>query len=269
MEMTYAWYRISLSVILFSFGILLRFHKIHGYQCIFSNWNNNQLFRPLLRTSTRKSILLWPHNMFQLSAHDDGDTMANVWRTDMITVHHTALKTRNITNAILFYNLLGFQLVSKFRAGPAKAAWIELGGKNSCRQRIELIEVPNFMLNEEVGVTIKRAPDLMNRRDILGYNHVALDVSKIIKSCPNRYTSLSDWITELNRTSIDSFGKTIRMVLPPRQQLIGQYIFELAFILDADGCLIELLHEKRKLMQAMDSGWEPWDGIGFQRLPKS
>jgi catechol 2,3-dioxygenase-like lactoylglutathione lyase family enzyme len=188
---------------------------------------------------------------------------------DEITIHHTAIKTRNITNAILFYNLLGFQVVTKFRAGPSKAAWIErriVNNYQNSHQRLELIEVPQYLLNEEVGVTRKRAPDLMSRQDILGYNHIALDVSKSIQSHSDKKNlpSLTDWMVHLNQSSIDLFGKTIRMALPPRQQIIGQAVFEIAFILDADGCLVELLNEKGKTKQTIDSGWEPWNGTGFQ-----
>ena len=31
--------------------------------------------------------------------------------------HHVALKTRNITNAIQFYSMFGFEVHHKFRAG--------------------------------------------------------------------------------------------------------------------------------------------------------
>jgi hypothetical protein len=96
-----------------------------------------------------------------------------------LQIHHTALKTRNITNAIEFYSLLGYQVASKFRAGPARAAWLELPQENtavsaaSAISRIELLEVPAYMLPSPRV----RAPNLMDLPAVLGYNHVALDVT--------------------------------------------------------------------------------------------
>ncbi len=51
--------------------------------------------------------------------------------------------------------------------------------------------------------------------------------------------------------------------MPPKQQIIGRQVYELAFLYDADGCLIELLHLQNELPQQLDSGWDPWDGTGF------
>lgn len=255
-----------LSVTFSHVGLLWRIDTIHAYQHAFSKKIRFGSILNLFHiTGTNKPVSVKPHALFQSSIHDEDNSIQGDHQWE-IAVHHTALKTRNITNAILFYNLFGFKVVSKFRAGPAKAAWIELGGNSSSRQLLELIEVPAYLLNEDVGVSTKRAPDLMNRQDILGYNHVALDVTKIINSRPDMYSSLSDWIVDLNRSSIDTFGKTIRMALSPRQQMIGQYVFELAFILDADGCLVELLNKKGEVKQSIDSGWEPWDGSGFQGI---
>lgn len=110
---------------------------------------------------------------------------------------------------------------------------------------------------------------------LLGYNHVALDVSAQIKNNNSRANtttaSLQDWIDVLNRTSLDRFGKTLRVALPPRQQVIANTVYELAFLYDADGCLVELLHEVGETAAAAgaqsstsSSGWEPWDGQGFK-----
>eukprot|EP00984_Skeletonema_dohrnii_P020441 scaffold9971_cov75-Skeletonema_dohrnii-CCMP3373.AAC.2 len=77
-----------------------------------------------------------------------------------IQSHHVAVKTRNIEVAIKFYSLLGFHVETKFVAGPARAAWLLHGNPDdddnhsSVKSRIELIEVPSYMLNEPEG-TIK------------------------------------------------------------------------------------------------------------------
>lgn len=212
-----------------------------------------------------------------------------------IIIHHTAIKTANIATAIQFYGLLGFEVTCKFRAGPARAAWLELitgGGfksgkattpSSSSRARLEIIEVPSYMLPTTTSKTGRpRVVDLMERQELLGYNHMALDVTSQISNAaaaatlanPSRnatrttsddeakdftiaIASLSDWIQQLNATSYSTFGKTLRVALEPRQQLIGNSVYELAFIYDADGSLVELLNLQTQLPQSIESGWEP------------
>mmetsp|Transcript_3637 Transcript_3637/g.7583 ORF Transcript_3637/g.7583 Transcript_3637/m.7583 type:complete len:261 (-) Transcript_3637:418-1200(-) len=187
----------------------------------------------------------------------------------VMNIHHTALKTRNITNAIQFYSLLGFSVQHKFRAGPARAAWLQLASSPS--SRLEVIEVPGYMLQEEPGMR-KRALDLMKRPELLGFNHLALDVTDQVKcgnSTSNTTTgtfadgTLLGYMKDLNATSWQRFNRTLRVALQPKQQLIGNEVYELGFIYDADGCLVEFLHKQSQLSQDIDSGWDPWDGSGF------
>lgn len=172
-----------------------------------------------------------------------------------VNLHHAALKTRNITMAIQFYSLFGFRVDCRFRAGPARAAWLTSAGS-----RLELIEVPGYLLQETEG-TLKRALDLMQYPAMLGYNHVALDVTQQVREA--NLTSLSEWISDLDLTSLNRFEKKLRVALPAQQQLIGKTVYELAFVYDADGALVELLHEQKVLDQDVESGWEPWNGTGF------
>lgn len=198
-------------------------------------------------------------------------------------VHHSAVRTRNITTAIQFYSLLGFEVDCRFRAGPARAAWLSLMAKNTtttrttiasptaAAARLELIEVPPYILNEPAGMR-RRAPNLMENQVELGWNHMAIDVTAQIKgtSSSNNMQDLADWMAQLNETSMQTFGKSLRVAVPPRQQMIGRNVFELAFIYDADGCLIEFLHKQGQVQsQSMDSGWDPWDGEGFVGISSS
>eukprot|EP00980_Cylindrotheca_fusiformis_P028309 scaffold22591_cov125-Cylindrotheca_fusiformis.AAC.5 len=175
-------------------------------------------------------------------------------------IHHTAIKTRNITVAMQFYGLLGFEPKTKFRAGPARAAWLEQQCGSPTGAILELIEVPSHMLNEPEGMKA-RAIDLSQRQSLLGLNHFALDVSTSVKE--NEMSSLAEWLDFLNEKSVKQFGKNLRIALEPQQQLIGRGVYELAFLYDADGALVELLNKKKDLPQEIDSGWEPWDGKGF------
>jgi catechol 2,3-dioxygenase-like lactoylglutathione lyase family enzyme len=177
-----------------------------------------------------------------------------------LSLHHTAIKTRNITIAIQFYGLLGFEPSVKFRAGPARAAWLEQSSSPGSGGRLELIEVPTYMLNEPEGMK-RRAFDLIQRQELLGQNHLALNVTPSMQSMG--FESLAEWIDSLNQRSLATFGKTLRIAVEPRQQLIGREVYELAFLYDADGALVELLHKQKDLRQEISSGWEPWDGQDF------
>jgi len=189
-------------------------------------------------------------------------------------IHHTAIKTRNITLAMEFYALLGFEPVTKFRAGPARAAWLELSSTTTTTKsskndipsnttttttttpycRLELIEVPSYMLKEPPGQR-RRALDLMTQQELLGANHFALDVTSQIQQ--REFGNLTSWIQSLNQTSLAQSNRMLRMALwPPQQQIIGQGVYELAFLYDADGALVELLNLQTVLEQPVTSGWE-------------
>jgi len=209
-----------------------------------------------------------------LSMHEDENLEAG---QDAIgCIHHTALKTRNITLAIQFYGLLGFETTAKFKAGPARAAWLEqeqiYSTKNSTttspRSRIELIEVPSWILKEPEGMK-RRALDLFEHQEYLGQNHLALDVTASVRdsnlsshsSSRNQTLFLSTWMETLNEKSLRLFRKTLRVGLQAEQFMVGNIVYERAFIYDADGALIELLHKAAELPQRIDpmSGWERYE----------
>ena len=182
-----------------------------------------------------------------------------------LVLHHTAIRTRNITTAIDFYSLLGFKVQVQFRAGPARAAWLSLPSSGAAR--LELIQVPAYILDEPTGMR-RRAPDLMENAQELGYNHMALDVTAQIRQLPQQdeNKNLTTWMNRLDAASMQRFGRHLRVAVPPRQQIIGTAVYELAFIYDADGSLVEFLHLQQVLTQNMTSGWDPWDGQGFVGL---
>ena len=198
-------------------------------------------------------------------------------------IHHTAMKTRNITLAIEFYSLLGFEPTAKFKAGPAKAAWMMT--KTLPKSRIELIEVPSYILNEPEGMK-RRALDLFKFQEYLGMNHLALDVTNSIQNSNltnvaddnnnnkdkdkdtdtdtdnNNNLLLSVWMESLNEKSLKLFQKSLRVALEAEQFMVGNIVYERAFIYDADGSLIELLRKATVLPQYIDplSGWNNYDG---------
>lgn len=130
------------------------------------------------------------------------------------------------------------------------------------------------MLNEPEGMQ-KRAINLSKREELLGLNHFALDVTNNIPR-PNNddgasadgtacaLYQLQEWLDDLNALSIDKFGKSLRVALSPTKRIIGRDVYEMAFLYDADGALVELLNHSGRLKQEMTmDGWEPWDGQGF------
>lgn len=95
---------------------------------------------------------------------------------------------------------------------------------------------------------------------------MALDVTAQVHALDDGNETVSDltsWIHHLNTTSIKQSGRMLRVALYPRQQMIGQNIYELAFLYDADGSLVELLFKQNELLQTIQSGWDyRWDGTG-------
>lgn len=130
------------------------------------------------------------------------------------------------------------------------------------------------MLNESEGKQ-KKAIDLTKREELLGLNHFALDVTNCIprpdnddgasaggKACA--LYQLQEWMDDLNALSIDKFGRTLRVALAPTKRIIGREVYEMAFLYDADGALVELLNHSGTLQQEVADGWEPWDGLGWK-----
>jgi catechol 2,3-dioxygenase-like lactoylglutathione lyase family enzyme len=212
----------------------------------------------LTTTSHRLGTTTTCRHAQQPQQQDDGDSNAfDLQKGEEDTnqqilpgpIHHVAIKTRNITTAIQFYSLLGFRPTVRFRAGPARAAWLEprypKNVSSSANARIELLEVPSYVLKEPEGQRTQ-AVDLMKRPELLGYNHLALDVTdSVARLVEKRYnnnnnnnnntavttttttTLLADYVQYLNNQSLELFGKTLRVALEPRQQMIGSAVYEL------------------------------------------
>ena len=70
-------------------------------------------------------------------------------------------------------------------------------------------------------------------------------------------TKLKDCLEKLNQQSVTTFGKSLRIALEPQQHIVGQNVYELGFLYDADGALLELLNYQSALSQSLLSGgWE-------------
>ena len=133
-------------------------------------------------------------------------------------MHHASIRTADIHRAMAFYELLGFGVVERFTAGITLACWMEgLGG------RIELMQVPEP----------KPAADAFSDEHYTGYYHLSFDLTQ-------RAQSLPAWLDELRQNAVAQ-NIPLTVLLEPRQQMIGEHVYEVAFIADTDGLSLEFL----------------------------
>ena len=139
-------------------------------------------------------------------------------------MHHASIRTADIHQAIAFYEQLGFTVNERFTTGYTLACWMTgLGG------RIELIQIPEP----------KPAPDAFNDEHYVGYYHLSFDLT-------DSTANLSSWLAELEqkintlKASVDKIAP-LKVLLQPEQQMIGDRLYEVAFIADIDGLPLEFI----------------------------
>ncbi|MDJ1174975.1 VOC family protein [Roseofilum capinflatum] len=135
-------------------------------------------------------------------------------------MHHVSIRTGNIHQAIAFYEILGFEVTERFTTGMTLACWLEgLGG------RIELIQIPEP----------RPAADAFGDEHYTGYYHLSFDLS-------DRASDLPSWLQELQQkvTACPDLPP-LKILLAPMQQMIGNQVYEVAFIADRDGLPLEFL----------------------------
>lgn len=140
-------------------------------------------------------------------------------------MHHASIRTADIHQAIAFYELLGFEVKERFTTGYTLACWLEgLGG------RIELIQIPEP----------KPAPDAFGDEHYVGYYHLSFDLTNLTANLPSWLNQLKTnfaQVIEANPSQI----KPLKVLLEPTQQMIGDRIYEVAFIADSDGLPLEFI----------------------------
>lgn len=140
-------------------------------------------------------------------------------------MHHVSIRTGNIHQAIAFYEQLDFTVKERFTTGYTLACWMTgLGG------RIELIQIPEP----------KPAPDAFHDEHYVGYYHLSFDLTDLT-------ADLTSWLKQL-QAKIDAVRETepeslppLKVLLSPEQQMIGDRLYEVAFIADIDGLPLELI----------------------------
>ena len=140
-------------------------------------------------------------------------------------MHHASIRTADIHKAIAFYEQLGFTVQERFTTGYTLACWMTgLDG------RIELIQIPEP----------KPAPDAFGDEHYVGYYHLSFDLT-------DTATSLSSWLNELKEKNAIALEKkpestqSLKVLLEPEQQMIGDSVYEVAFIADTDGLPLEFI----------------------------
>ncbi|PSB23565.1 VOC family protein [Stenomitos frigidus] len=140
-------------------------------------------------------------------------------------MHHVSIRTANIFRAIAFYEQLGFQVQERFTTGFTLACWMEgLGG------RIELIQIPEP----------RPAPDAFGDEHYVGYYHLSFDLTGVTDDLTRWLEALSDRFTKAAAAQPDQF-QALTVLLQPEQQMIGDRVYEVAFIADSDGLALEFL----------------------------
>ena len=154
-------------------------------------------------------------------------------------MHHASIRTADIHRAVAFYERLGFVLEERFTTGATLACWMTgLGG------RIELIQIPQ-----------PHPPaDAFGDEHYTGYYHLSFDLTAVTSSLPV-------WLDELRSRFLPGDppdgptpdpsgsshgeekmqGEGLRVLLEPEQQMIGEGLYEVAFIADADGLPLEFI----------------------------
>ncbi len=147
-------------------------------------------------------------------------------------MHHASIRTADIHQAIAFYQLLGFTVKERFTAGYTLACWLEgLGG------RIELMQIPEP----------KPAPDAFGDEHYVGYYHLSFDLTETTEDLPS-------WLKTLKEKFIQADLQPLKVLLEPMQQMIGNRVYEVAFIADTDGLPLEFIRAIKTISRNGDSG---------------
>lgn len=145
-------------------------------------------------------------------------------------MHHASIRTADIHRSIAFYEQLGFQVCERFTAGITLACWMEgLGG------RIELLQVPQP----------HPAADAFSNEHYTGYYHLSFDLT-------DTTDNLSEWLEALKLRFFQSSQHSCQLqpltvLLEPMQQMIGDWVYEVTFVADADGLPLEFIRRMKKL----------------------
>jgi catechol 2,3-dioxygenase-like lactoylglutathione lyase family enzyme len=142
-------------------------------------------------------------------------------------LHHVSIRTADIFRSIAFYEQMGFVMEERFTAGSTLACWMVGSIDTAARGgRLELLQIPEP----------KPAADAFGDEHYVGYYHLSFELTGD--------SNLPDWLTGL-KGKLHAIEQPFVILLPPQQQMIGDRVYEVAFIADPDGLPIEFLRTLR------------------------
>lgn len=140
-------------------------------------------------------------------------------------MHHASIRTADIHRAIAFYEQLGFQVCERFTTGYTLACWME-----GLKGRIELIQIPQP----------SPAPDAFGDEHYVGYYHLSFDLSDTTPHLPTWLNDLKEQFEKAAQVQPDVY-QPLKVLLEPTQQMIGNSVYEVAFLADTDGLPLEFI----------------------------
>lgn len=185
-----------------------------------------------------------------------------VYMEDMC-VQRLTIRTNNIDRSISFYSLLGFFPIARYTVNFQRATWLRLMTydynqdnneihknlqkseiKDSSKFVIELIQIPDPPLSPSKALNLIDE----NNKNIVGMNRFCIDITDTIRGRIDLFPrGLSDWLEAVNKQSQAQFGKKIKILQEPFQQMIYRQIIETCYISDDSGVIIEIMNRLRFL----------------------
>ena len=159
--------------------------------------------------------------------------------TEVLSYSHTALRVSDIKQSLDFWSLLHFAPSRLFTTSGARAAWLSAPWTALA---IELIEVPAVVLQQIPPA--QRAPSDVS----LGPAHLVVDVTSLGVSLPATLELLQE-------RSASAFGRTLHVITPPHQQMIGGLVTEAVVVRAPDGVQLRLTHQAGFVERSMEADW--------------
>lgn len=139
-------------------------------------------------------------------------------------LHHVSIRTADIHRALAFYEALGFTVQERFTTGFTLACWLEGLGS-----RLEFIQIPEP----------QPAPDAFHDQHYVGYYHLSFEL-------PPDGPALSHWLAAW-QAQLQALALSLKVLLAPQQQIIGEHLYEVLFLADPDGLPLEFIRQLPRL----------------------
>ncbi|KAL1514432.1 hypothetical protein AB1Y20_003531 [Prymnesium parvum] len=146
-----------------------------------------------------------------------------------------AMRVSDVEVCLAFWSLLEYYPTVRFTTSGARAACL---AATWSAQELEVVEVPSFMLPQ--------GPEAEEER--LGLSHVTIDVTPIS-------VCLADTLEDLQTRSVSKFRRTLRVLIPPHQQMLGNLVVEAVVVRAPDGVQLRLMRRVGLLEQELQPDW--------------